>query len=421
MSITDKYKRPNDTRLITKWLYLLICVMFNLITPKIVSAQDVVPLMENLGPEYDSPGIQIGGFILKPALIFGATYNDNIYASNDNSKSDFISTIAPGAQLQSIWSRHELKINTGMEAGLYSAESGENYIDGGLSANGKLDVLHRFDLRAHAGIKRMHVKRGDPDFGSEWKSPPVYYYTQGGISSSYRIFRSSAQIGSNIGRQIFSDAELIQGGSADMSINDCNLYNIYTFFYSSIHPVVHPQFACLAEGGHYDRSETRRDYRGYRIGGGADIKLTWLTSLYVFAGYIYRDYYHLEDYSGWWWRVRVQWDPTEDMFVNLYSRSYITGTNNDESSGLYYITSGLSAGHTVLRNILAGASIEHIRSFYKDIDITYHFFRFGFSLRYKWNRYLDARAEYKRYSRLSNFEGGDFSTNMFIINLTGKI
>lgn len=420
MSKTDKYKGSNVIRSITKWLYLLTCVMFFFITSKIVSAQNVVPLMENLGPEYDSAGIQVGGFILKPALTFGETYNDNIYASNDKPKSDFISTIAPRAQLQSIWSRHYLRIDAGMEAGLYSAESGENYIDGGLSANGKLDVLRRLDLKAHAGIKRMHLPRGDPDFGSDWKSPPVVYYTQGGISSSYYMFRSLAQIGSNIGRQIYSDAELVQGGSEDMSINDCYLYNIYTFFSSAIHPVMHPQFACVAEGGYYDRSEARKDYCGYRIGAGAYIKVTWLTSLYVFAGYISRDNYDLEDYSGWWWRVKVQWDPTEIMSVNLYSRSAITGTTNNESSGVYNITSGLSADHTVLRNILVGVFIEYIRNFYRDIDKTYHFFRPGFSLVYKWNRYLDARAEYRRYSSLSNHESAGFNMNMFIISVTGK-
>jgi len=308
-----------------------------------------------------------------------------------------------------------------MEAGLYSAESGENYIDGNLFVNGRLDVRHRLDLKARAGIRRMHWKRGDPDFGSEWKSPLVFYSIEGGISSSLRMFRSLAQIGSNISRQIYSDAELIQGGSADMSIYDRILYNIYTLFSSEIHPVVHPQFICITEWGHYDRSEARRDYVGYRIGAGVNIEMTWLTSLGVWAGYIYRDYSNLKDSCGWWWRVNVSWNPIEDMSVTLYSRSNITESISEESSGAYVITSGLSADHTVVRNILAGASIEHRRNTYIDIDESHNYFSFGFSLKYKWNRYLDARTEYKRYSRQSNIEGENFSMNMFIISVTGKI
>src|SRR3546814_8720288 len=56
----------------------------------------------------DPKGLDLGGFRLFPSLTVSETYEDNIFAEEDDEEADFITAIPGGALLRSEWTRHDL-------------------------------------------------------------------------------------------------------------------------------------------------------------------------------------------------------------------------------------------------------------------------------------------------------------------------
>jgi len=91
-------------------------------------------------PEIDPLGVRLGSFLLYPALSTGLVYNDNVFATQNNTKSDFIATVVPRFDLRSNFGRHELRLTAEAEAGRYFDNASENYVDYNLAGTGRLDV-----------------------------------------------------------------------------------------------------------------------------------------------------------------------------------------------------------------------------------------------------------------------------------------
>lgn len=68
--------------------------------------------------DYQALGLPVGGFQLFPKLETNEIYNSNLYATNSNAKSDFITTIAPEIALKSQFGTHELNFSAGGDEGL---------------------------------------------------------------------------------------------------------------------------------------------------------------------------------------------------------------------------------------------------------------------------------------------------------------
>src|SRR5271163_1858458 len=57
-------------------------------------------------PEYDPLGLRLGSFFLYPKLELGELYSDNVFATQSNKKTDFITVVSPTLDLRSNWSQN---------------------------------------------------------------------------------------------------------------------------------------------------------------------------------------------------------------------------------------------------------------------------------------------------------------------------
>src|SRR3546814_14316191 len=79
-----------------------------------LQAQEIEPDVSVLGrprPEVDPLNIRVGSLIIAPRIDFRATYNDNVFATESDEESDFITTIAPSVTVSSDWTRHGLSFS----------------------------------------------------------------------------------------------------------------------------------------------------------------------------------------------------------------------------------------------------------------------------------------------------------------------
>src|ERR1700761_193348 len=91
-------------------------------------------------PETDPQGMRLGSFFLFPRAELDETYNDNIFATPSQKSSAFITTVAPSFDLLSNWNQDALNLHAGGAFGTYASHSSENYKDGYVLGDGRLDI-----------------------------------------------------------------------------------------------------------------------------------------------------------------------------------------------------------------------------------------------------------------------------------------
>ena len=71
------------------------------------------------------------------------SYDDNVNATKDDTRDDFVAVFGPDVAVQSDFSRHAVGFNVFSEVGRYFQETKEDYWDFGIDGNGRLDITQR--------------------------------------------------------------------------------------------------------------------------------------------------------------------------------------------------------------------------------------------------------------------------------------
>ncbi len=87
---------------------------------------------QDLGSPYEPLGIRAGAFRIFPSTDASLTYNDNVYATKDDTDSDFVAVVGPEINVQSDFSRHAVGFNVFSRVGRYFQETKEDYWDYGV-------------------------------------------------------------------------------------------------------------------------------------------------------------------------------------------------------------------------------------------------------------------------------------------------
>src|SRR5919206_3265727 len=114
-------------------------------------------------PDYDPLGVRAGAFRIFPRAEVAEACNDNIFATKNNEVDDFITLLRPQIRAESDWGRHALGFQAGAENGRYFDHTGEDYLDGYVSTDGRIDIVHNTFLRTGLGWQHLHEDRGSPD------------------------------------------------------------------------------------------------------------------------------------------------------------------------------------------------------------------------------------------------------------------
>lgn len=383
-------------------------------------AQRGVPVPDKPRPDYDPIGVRAGAFVAKPQLTLGLEYNDNIYATKDDTKSDWITVLAPSVGLHSDWNRHALGLDVGLKGGIYASESDENYLDADLFLSGRVDVRQETFLTGRFGTSRLHEERGSPDASQAWKKPGVYYLSVAEAAYLHGVGRSSLTAGAWLNNYSFQSVDLVDGGKDSRELRDRNEYNLNVRYAYELLPNVQPFLAAEYEWRKYDKSEARRDSDGYRIGAGTGFDLGGVTTGEIFAGYMRQDYDKRENIDGAWYGLSLLWSVTEMTSLQGYAVSSVKETTAEGSSGINSVDAGLRVDHELLRNLLIGAFFDYTYDDYKGVEYTDNYYTLGPRLTYLWNRNLSAGAEYSHKTKDSNFSNREYTENKFALSLTGR-
>lgn len=149
---------------------LFTFALFGLILPAThAEAQEmwdsnVVSVKGRIDQQYERLGIRMPGqFLFYPGIQLEETYDDNIYRTNSDEESDFITSVQPSMRVRSDWKVHALEFLARGDLGYYNDNGAEDYEDYTVRTYGRLDVRYNTFIEGWLQQLHTHEDRSSPD------------------------------------------------------------------------------------------------------------------------------------------------------------------------------------------------------------------------------------------------------------------
>ena len=384
---------------------------------------EVVPAGQRMAADHAPLGIRAGSFLVIPKVELTETYNDNIYATKNNTKSDFVTSVRPEIAARSNWSRHAVNALARADIKKYAdnnSEDNDNYL---VAADGRLDVMRDTSIGGGVSYAQDHEDRGDPNtIGSP--TEPVEFNTAVARVGAFRgLGRANARFDSEVKQLSYDNGSTSTGAVLNNSVRDRNEYTqTLRLGYQ-----IDSRFEAFVRGAFdnrvYDKKTNNRSNNGQTYVAGSTFDISGKTKGEVFAGVAQRSYGNaaFKDISEPTFGGKVTWNATDLTSVIASINRGIEETTIGASSGFVNTNYDLGVEHALTRDILLKGNVGYTNNDYKgnasnqrEDDI----YSAGIGADYYLNRCLKAGLSYNYTDRNSNITGGDYSRNAVMLKLT---
>jgi hypothetical protein len=380
-------------------------------------------------PELEPLGIRAGTFLIYPIFGVDETYNDNVFASKNDEKDDFITDLRPELSIESDWANHALNFSAGADAGLYATYSRLNYTDWFVSTDGRLDITRDAALFAGGGLAHEHEDPGDPDAPGDAKNPTEYDLINGFARYVQKFGRFRGVGEATILRLDYDKTNTVAGPSFNNTGRDRNVYAGGLQLGYELMPAYEAFVRAEGNQRDYDQRETgglERNSQGYNAVAGVALDLGGVTFGEVYVGYLEQFYEDntFSTLSAPTFGTTLTWNVTTLTTLNARVARVVQETTQGGSSGILRTTGALSADHELLRNLILTAGLTITNDDYEDIKRNDYYYIPGLNVRYMMNRNLYANVGYQ-FVRFTT-DGRDttdesYDNNIFRIGLQAQL
>lgn len=384
---------------------------------------------QDLGSAYDPLGIRAGAFRIFPSTDASISYNDNVYATDGDTKSDFVAVVGPSIGVQSDFSRHFVGLEVFSRVGRYFEETKEDYWDYGVDGTGRLDITRNNNLTGTFNVSRLHDARDDPEDDAtiaESVRPVRFMNYDANLAYNHLFNRITFRVTGDFNRRDYRQG----AGTADQNERDRDVYTGLVRVGYNLSPRINTFVEGLYTEDHFDArldsAGLEQDSHGWGARGGVDVNFTDLLFGEAFAGVRQQSYEESEfdTETGFNFGVNLTWLPTLLTTVTLTGGSDFQPTSNDDSSSNYETEVGLRIDHELLRNVLIGAEAGYVRNDYENTDRTDNRFDAGADITYLINRHFSVGAAYnfsKRDADGDDAGDNEFDRNLFTLRVTAQL
>lgn len=382
---------------------------------------------ERARPDYDPIGVRLGGFFLLPALSVQESYNSNIFATNTNEESDFITSIEPKLDLRSNWNNHALNLHADTRVVRFADFSSEDFEDYTLAADGRLDVQRDFRLFGGAAHMLRHEQRSSPNSPSGAAEPSEYDLTTISLGAEKQFNRVSTRLDAKRDYFSYDDVRLNTGTIRDQGDRDREQTQIGLRAGYEFTPLREVYLMGIYNFREYDRRTDnngfQRDSDGYTLAVGTEYDLTGVTFLDAFVGYTVQEYddARLQELKGWAAGAKLTWNVTQLTTVTGTLSREVEETILNNASGYFATRAEIRADHELLRNLLLNASLGYENDEFEGIARDDDYYLAGIGAKYLMNRFLSVSGGYGYRTRESNQANADFDENVVFLRLTGQM
>lgn len=372
---------------------------------------------------YAQIGIRAGSFDIKPSAEFYAGYDDNPFRVSTGRRGSSFTKVEMKVETKSNWSRHEL---SGELRGAYTdflQVPGNDRPDAEAKLRGRIDVTSqsRIELEGRAALTTDDA--GTPDAITSAKRPPHVYTTEGSARFVQKFNRIELGLRGSIERQTHEKADLISGGTQDLSDRNYTAYGLALRGGYEVTPDIKP----FVEAGvdrrvfehEIDFSGIRRGSDGLRARAGIEFARERVLSGEASAGYAWRTYEDpsLRNISGLIFDASLIWKATGLTTVTLKANSEIGETTAANASGVFQRQASITIDHAFRRWLIGSVGVTYGTEDY--IGAGRRDDRLGLSagFTYYLNRYAAIKGEARHEQLRSTDPDGGYTANIVMLGL----
>lgn len=383
---------------------------------------EVIPASERLAADHAPMGVRAGSFLVIPKVELVETYNDNIYATENNTESDFITSVKPEVSVRSNWSRHALNAKAGAEVRKFADNGDEDETNYNLAVDGRLDVLRDTSIGGGVSYARDHEDRGNPStVGSPDK--PIEYTTKIARVGAYRgLGRANARLDSEVKQLEYENGKTAAGVALTNSQRDRKEYTQTLRLGYQLDSRFEAFVKGAVDSRVYDDKSVARSSHGQTYVAGTTFDISGKTRGEVYAGMTSRNYTDASrsDMDEPVWGGKVTWNATDLTSVIASIDRTIEETTISGASGFVNTDYRVGVEHALTRDVLLKGNVGYLNAKYDGASINRDddTYTAGLGLDYYLGRCFKAGLGYQYTSRNSNVAGGDYDRNAVMLRLS---
>ncbi|MGG5811203.1 outer membrane beta-barrel protein [Falsiroseomonas sp. CW058] len=312
--------------------------------------------------------MRLGAFRWNAAAELGLGYDDNLFGSRRNRRSDGYSTWLAETGISSDWSRHAVGATARIEQRRYWENTALDWTDYTVGAFGRYDVNADTNVELRYNRVQEHLETDSIDVQQAGISRPVpYYYDEAQVQGATRFNRIGLTAIGNWRRYRFDDVDL--GGTVPAGTP--NPGELSRFDFNSLlgalglsYEFAPGRFANLIgrfQDIRYDNSsQSGRDSKTYEALGGLTYDFDGIWQARFALGYRQRDYEQpgLKSLSGPAFEGEVTYQPTLLTTFSLSARRTIEESIRNNAVSFTRTQAQFNVDHEYLRNVILGLELQ---------------------------------------------------------------
>jgi hypothetical protein len=380
-------------------------------------------ILERPKPELDPLGVRAGSFLIFPKIELGTSYDDNVFATENNKEGDFLFQVLPTVTVQSDFSRHALKFSAGADVGRYADQTSENYIDYFFTGGGRFDVTGDSFLIGDVSYRKLHEDRGDPDSPTAASEPIEFARTNAELAYQQRFNRVTGRIGVGAENEDYDDVSSITGRTLDQDNRDKWAYSATGQVGYDLYPGYQPFLRFTYTRTEYDEGIVKPDSDTYEAVVGTTVDLTNLLTGEIFVGYLSRSYdeSQFKNFTGLAYGLKLDYAVTQLTSISGNITRGVEEGFGAVPSPRDRTTFQLGVNHELLRNVVLSALAEYQMDDYQNTSQEEDFYLLQAGATYNINRNFYLRGTYSYSTRDSNLPGEDYDRNLFLLRLGAQL
>lgn len=380
-------------------------------------------VLERPKPELDPLGVRAGSFLIFPKIELGTTYDDNVFATENNKEGDFLFQVLPTVTVQSDFSRHALKFSAGADVGRYADQTSENYVDYFFTGGGRFDVTGDSFLVGDVSYRKLHEDRGDPDSPTAASEPIEFARTNAELAYQQRFNRVTGRIGVGAENEDYDDVSSITGTTLNQDNRDKWAYSATGQVGYDLYPGYQPFLRFTYTRTEYDEGTVKPDSDTYEAVVGTTLDLTNLLTGEIFVGYLSRSYdeSQFKNFTGVAYGLKLDYAVTQLTSISGNVTRGVEEGFGAVPSPRDRTTFQVGVDHELLRNVVLSALAEYQMDDYQNTSQEEDFYLLQAGATYNLNRNFYLRGTYSYSTRDSNLPGEDYDRNLFLLRLGAQL
>ena len=383
----------------------------------------LLPVLDRPRPDYAPPGLRWGSFLVFPAILASAAFDDNIYATRRARTGDSLARVQPSFLLRSDWRVHSLDVFGTAEAVLYGKHAVENQLNGSLGLRGLIEVRRDFTIGYSAGWVRSHDDRGSGDgflLALPFDKPVTRDLMSLGLTLNKRLGRATASLAVDVVDTRYQDNAIL-GSKVALSARDYTSaafrgrlgYDMtaITQLFGEVafeHRGFHAQFA---------------DSNGWRAIAGLRFEASRLLNGEVYGGYLERIFARPgpPDIGTYTYGARLSWLATPLLTVSLAGERAAQESYRIGSLGSYLqSTAALRADYEVRRDAIVSLRMGYEQDDFREPARRDRLVSLGAAMTLFLSRRLQVSLDYRFVGRLSDVSAADYRRNIYGASLRAQ-